>query len=71
MVPGVGESPVGSARRSPTVEHHPVGDSVTAVARWPNGRRLLTPALRGGKAVWLDPSSNKVVWPIAALLPRT
>ncbi|MDT5185442.1 MAG: hypothetical protein QOI29_3600 [Mycobacterium sp.] len=30
---GVGESPVGSARRSPTVEHHPVGDSVTAVAR--------------------------------------
>jgi hypothetical protein len=33
MVPGVGESPVGSARRSPTVEHHPVGDSVTAGAR--------------------------------------
>ena len=33
MVPAVRESPVGSARRSPTVEHHPVGDSVTAVAR--------------------------------------
>ena len=33
MVQAVGESPVGSARRSPTVEHHPVGDSVTAVAR--------------------------------------
>ena len=33
MVQAVRESPVGSARRSPTVEHHPVGDSVTAVAR--------------------------------------
>src|SRR6476659_5664845 len=33
MAAGVGESPVGSARWSPTVEHHPVGDSVTAVAR--------------------------------------
>ena len=33
MVAGVGESLVGSARRSPTVEHHPVGDGVTAVAR--------------------------------------
>jgi hypothetical protein len=33
MVPAVRESPVGSARRSPTVEHHPVDDSVTAVAR--------------------------------------
>ena len=33
QVPAVRESPVGSARRSPTVEHHPVGDSVTAVAR--------------------------------------
>ena len=33
MVAGVGESPVGSARGSPTVEHHPVGDDVTAVAR--------------------------------------
>jgi hypothetical protein len=32
-VAGVGEGSVGSARRSPTVEHHPVGDSVTAVAR--------------------------------------
>ena len=33
MVQAVRESPVGSARRSPTVEHHPVDDSVTAVAR--------------------------------------
>src|SRR6202171_627028 len=33
MVQAVRESPVGSARRSPTVEHHPVRDSVTAVAR--------------------------------------
>ena len=33
VLAGVGESPVGSARGSPTVEHHPVGDSVTAVAR--------------------------------------
>ena len=33
MVPAVRESPVGSARRSSTVEHHPVDDSVTAVAR--------------------------------------
>ena len=33
MVQAVRESPVGSARGSPTVEHHPVGDSVTAVAR--------------------------------------
>jgi hypothetical protein len=32
MVQAVREGPVGSARRSPTVEHHPVGDSVTAVA---------------------------------------
>jgi len=33
MLAGVGKRLVGSARRSPTVEHHPVGDSVTAVAR--------------------------------------
>jgi hypothetical protein len=33
MVQAVRECPVGSARGSPTVEHHPVGDSVTAVAR--------------------------------------
>ena len=33
MVQAVREGPVGSARRSPTVEHHPVGDRVTAVAR--------------------------------------
>ena len=33
MVQAVGESPVGSARGSPKVEHHPVRDSVTAVAR--------------------------------------
>ena len=33
MVQAVRESPVRSARRSPTVEHQPVGDSVTAVAR--------------------------------------
>ena len=33
MVQVVRESLVGSARGSPTVEHHPVGDSVTAVAR--------------------------------------
>ena len=33
MVQAIRENPVGSARRSPTVEHHPVGDSVTAVAR--------------------------------------
>ena len=33
MLAGVGESRVGSARGSPTVEHHPVGDSVTTVAR--------------------------------------
>ena len=33
MQAGVGKGLVGSARRSPTVEHHPVGDSVTAVAR--------------------------------------
>jgi hypothetical protein len=33
MVQAVRESPVGSARRSPTVEHYPVRDSVTAVAR--------------------------------------
>ena len=30
---GVGESPVGSARRSLTVEYHPVGDGVVAVGR--------------------------------------
>ena len=33
MQAGVWKGLVGSARRSPTVEHHPVGDSVTAVAR--------------------------------------
>jgi hypothetical protein len=33
VVQAVRESPVGSARRSPTVEHHPVRDSVTAAAR--------------------------------------
>jgi hypothetical protein len=33
MVQAVGENLVGSARRSPTVEHHPVRDSVTTVAR--------------------------------------
>ena len=33
MVQAVGESPVGLARGSPTVELHPVGDRVTAVAR--------------------------------------
>ena len=33
LVQAVRETPVGSARGSPTVEHHPVRDSVTAVAR--------------------------------------
>ena len=33
MLSGVGKCLVGSARRSPTVEHHPVRDSVTAVAQ--------------------------------------
>src|SRR5258708_25917593 len=42
--PAVREGPVGSARRSPTVEHHPVGDRVTAAAR--GGRAVqATPAL--------------------------
>ena len=59
MVPAVRESPVGSARRSPTVEHHPVGDSVTAVAR---GVRAVqaTPDLCGELSLLIGITGRKV-----------
>ena len=56
---GVGKSPVGSARRSPTVEHHPVRDSVTAVAR---GVRAVqaTPDLCGELSLLIGIPGRKV-----------
>ena len=36
--------------------------------QWPSdGRRLLTPSLRGGDAVWIDPSTSSIVSAIGAL----
>ena len=59
MVQAVRESPVGSARRSPTVEHHPVGDSVTAVAR-PVRAGQATPHLGGELSLLIGITGRKV-----------
>ena len=59
MVQAVRESPVGSARRSPTVEHHPVGDSVTTVARVVRPVQA-TPDLCGELSLLIDITGRKV-----------
>jgi hypothetical protein len=53
-------SPVGSARRSPTVEHHPVGDSVTAVARVVVRAVQATPDLGGELPLLIGITGRKV-----------
>lgn len=59
MVQAVRESPVGSARRSPTVEHHPVGDSVTTVARVVRAVQA-TPHLCGELSLLIGITGRKV-----------
>ena len=59
MLAGVGESRVGSARGSPTVEHHPVGDSVTAVARMVRAVQA-TPNLCGELSLLIGITGRKV-----------
>jgi hypothetical protein len=60
MEQAVRESPVGSARRPPTVEHHPVGDNVTAVARVVVRAVQATPHLGGELSLLLGITGRKV-----------